>query len=136
MNPKKRRKEKRARQRRRRFLQLGPIDVSKGLGHVPGGPEVSFGPFLNVPIELIHPAGFCCPLCREPVKRCGLQTPIVPRIMIHSCKCGPSIVTWEDERSPTIKTWPLNIEFARKADAGVVIFNGGKDTPAGFQGIN
>jgi hypothetical protein len=103
---------------------------------VPGGPEVPFGPFLNVPAGLIHPAGFSCPLCGQPVRRFGLKTPIVPRIMIHACGCGPSIVTWEDERSPTIKTWSFNINFARKANVDVVMFNGGKETPPDFQGLN
>src|SRR5262245_26253691 len=115
MNPKRRRKEKRARQRRRR-LELGPINVSKSLGHVRGGREVAFGPFAAVPVELIHPAGFDCPLCRQPVKRFGIQTPaLVPRIMIHSCGCGPSITTWEDESQPTIRIWKNNIETARIA---------------------
>jgi hypothetical protein len=126
-DPKKRHKEKRARQRRK-LLALNPID-----SHVA---EIPFGPFKNVPVKLIHPAGFDCPLCRQPVKRFGLQTPIVPRIMIHACECGPGVATWEDEQNPTIKTWPDTIQLARLTDAGIVIFNGGKETPANFQGTN
>jgi hypothetical protein len=100
--------------------------------------KVAFGPFTNVPFKLIHPAGFNCPLCGQLVKCFGIQTPTaVPRMMIYSCGCGSSVVTWEDERQPTsAKHWRRNIQLAHRANVGVVVFNGGKDTPPGFQGIN
>jgi hypothetical protein len=99
---------------------------------------VKFGPFRNVPVELIRPAGFNCPICREPVRRAGLPVPgLVPRMMFYQCGCVLSVVCWEDEKQPGGPVlWRQNVRLARAARAQVVIFNGGKDTPRDFQGVN
>jgi hypothetical protein len=100
--------------------------------------EVAFGPFANVPVKLIHPVGFDCPLCHKPVRKFGVQTPYgVPRMIFHTCACGPSVATWEDESQPgTAGRWRRIIKLARRAGVGLVMFNGNKDTPAGFQSFN
>lgn len=94
------------------------------------------GPFL-VPSELIKPAGFCCKSCRHPVRVVRQMVPLLlPRICIFACGCGVGVAVWEDECQPTENTWRLNMELARKTGAGMLIFNGGKDTPPEFQGRN
>jgi hypothetical protein len=39
---------------------------------------------------------------------------------------------WEDEKAPSIRTWPNNMEAARIAGVGMLIFNGNKETPKSF----
>jgi hypothetical protein len=96
-----------------------------------------FGPFENVPAELIHPAGFNCRKCKRVVRRAGVVCPgVIPRIMFYSCKCG-TIAVWEDERQPRdAQHWAQNIELLKKAGVDLVIFNGNKPTPPSFSGIN
>jgi hypothetical protein len=56
-------------------------------------------------------------------------------MMFYACRCG-TIVVWEDERQPTRKVWDNNIEFLKEAGGDVLIFNGDKPIPPGFQGVN
>jgi hypothetical protein len=60
----------------------------------------------------------------------------VARVCFYNCRCGPSIIVWEDENQPTERIWPKNIELALKAKAEVVIFNGSRPLSEDFQGIN
>ena len=100
------------------------------------GKPVRFGPFLGVDSELIHFAGWQCPRCRKPVRKFGQPVPgLVPRMIFHACQCV-TVMTWKDEATPTAKIWPKNVELARRSGADLLAFNGGRDTPAGFQGIN
>src|SRR5262249_43526674 len=91
--------------------------------------EVPFGPFTNVPLKLIHPVGFDCPVCKTPVRRFGAVVPNrIVRVIIYTCGCAKSVVCWEDEQQPgTAKRWRKIIKVARRASVDVVIFNGGKD---------
>jgi hypothetical protein len=73
---------------------------------------------------------------RKPVRRFGQVVPeLSPRMMFYACRCG-TIVVWEDERQPTRKVWDNNIEFLKEAGGDVLIFNGDKPIPPGFQGVN
>jgi hypothetical protein len=95
-----------------------------------------FGPFLNVPSAAIGRAGFRCDSCRKPVRLFRQAVPtLVPRMVFYACRCG-TIVVWEDERQPTQAIWPMLFELLRRSGAGVLIFNGAKETPPGFTGIN
>jgi hypothetical protein len=95
-----------------------------------------FGPFLNVPSAAIRRAGFKCDSCRRPVRVFRHPLPmLVPRMVFYACRCG-TIVVWEDERQPTQGNWRMNVELLRRSGAGVLIFNGAKETPPGFTGIN
>jgi hypothetical protein len=107
-------------------------------GHVAGGEETGFGPFANVPVDLIRSAGFDCPVCKTPVRRFGVVVPhLLPRALIYNCGCGKSIVCWEDELQPScVEHWRENVELARQVNVEVVVFNGGKETPPDFQSVN
>jgi hypothetical protein len=64
------------------------------------GALVRFGPFTNIPQELIHPVGFDCLECHSPVRRFGVVVPqLLPRMMFYSRKCG-TVAVWEDEAQP------------------------------------
>lgn len=128
----KRHRAKRARQK------LRQIDLSKSLPNVPRGKEVKFGPFLNVPAQFIHEVGWACPVCQTPVQRAGLPVPnLLPRLMLYACACGASVTCWEDELQPSgPEHWRHNLELANAAEAGLVMFSGGKDTPPDFQAHN
>ena len=105
--------------------------------HVPGGKEVAFGPFQNVPVELIASARFDCPRCRQTVCQAGMVMPgQVARMMFFACRCGPAVAVWEDESQPTAEIWGATMAMALAAGAGLLIFNGGKDTSLGFGGAN
>jgi hypothetical protein len=117
------------------MAQIDPRIPVWAMASGPPSVEQTFGPFKNVPSELIHSAGFRCPLCGRKVKRLALKTSIVPRLMIYVCKCV-NVTTWEDETAPTVRTWPDTIELARLTGAGILMFNGGGETPPDFQGIN
>ena len=95
------------------------------------------GAFLVAP-ELIKGAGFTCKVCGEPVKvvRQGWPHIIAPRMCAYTCACGVTIMTWEDERQPTRRSWSLTLKLARRTGAEVLIFNGNKPTPPGFGGVN
>jgi hypothetical protein len=96
-----------------------------------------FGPFVDIPSSDIHPAGFRCYLCSRPVRVLRHVMPYgVIRMCFYSCRCGPSIIVWEDEKQPTAQIWPKNIELARKTKADMVIFNGERPLSEDFQGIN
>jgi hypothetical protein len=102
----------------------------------PTGTE-HFGPFTNIPSNDIHEAGFKCYTCRQSVRRFKAVVPhLLPRMVFYSCRCG-SVAVWEDESQPaSSKTWRFNMTLLAKAGVDIVIFNGGRETPAGFQGIN
>jgi hypothetical protein len=98
--------------------------------------EEAFGPFLNVPSAAIQRAGFKCDRCGKPVRVFRHALPIlVPRVSIYNCKCG-SVICGEDEEQLTQAIWQMNVELLRRSGAEVVIFNGAKETPPGFTGIN
>jgi hypothetical protein len=102
------------------------------------GALVRFGPFTNVPQELIHPVGFDCSQCGGTVRRFGVVMPhLIPRLVFYSCRCG-TISVWEDEAQPHgSQHWALNIELLKKSGASLVIFNGNKSRPPpSFAGIN
>jgi len=70
------------------------------------------------------------------VRKLAVAVPyLAPRLHFHACKCA-TLVTWEDERQPTQELWSGSVELARQAGAELVIFNGNRPTPVGFQGIN
>jgi hypothetical protein len=95
-----------------------------------------FGPFTNVPSDQIQFAGFPCCRCRKPVRRFGVVIPgLIPRAMFYGCRCG-NVMVWEDERQPTAAIWLSNLDLLKDTDCELAIFNGGKETPPGFQGIN
>jgi len=95
-----------------------------------------FGPFAKVPSEQIQPAGFKCSSCRKPVRRLKKVVPVlIPRLIIHACKCG-AVVGWEDEWQASARSWPSIIELLKQNRAGIIIINGGKETPPDFQGVN
>jgi hypothetical protein len=95
-----------------------------------------FGPFIKVPSEQIQPAGWKCKICRKPVRRFKQIVPVlIPRLVIHACKCGTA-VCWEDEQNPNKKNWLSIIDLLKGTDTQIVIFNGDKETPPGFQGVN
>lgn len=56
-------------------------------------------------------------------------------MMFYACKCG-TVTVWEDERQPSQKTWTNTIQLLKDAGVEVVVFNGSKVTPPGFQGVN
>jgi len=97
-----------------------------------------FGPFANVPVKLIRPAGFDCPICKTPVRRFSAVVPyLIPRAMIYTCTSGKSIVCWEDESQPSgPEQWAENLALARARNVDVIVFNGGKNTPPDFSRIN
>jgi hypothetical protein len=98
--------------------------------------KVDFGPFLGVEAELISPAGWPCRRCRKPVKKLAVVVPcLVPRLIFHACECA-AVCTWEDEAQPTRRSWRPLVELARQTGARLLGFNGGRDTPPGFQGVN
>jgi hypothetical protein len=104
--------------------------------HVPTDISEPFGPFLNIPSAEIRFAGWPCKRCRRPVRKFGKVIPsLVPRMMFFDCMCG-TVAAWEDERQPSQKTWTKSVQRLRESGAGVVIFNGNKDTPPEFQGLN
>jgi hypothetical protein len=96
-----------------------------------------FGPFLNVPSADIQRSGFDCHGCGKPVRRLRKVVPfLVARIVFYSCQCG-TVVVWEDERQPKdAQHWAQNIRLLKKAHVEVIVFNGNKETPPGFSGIN
>jgi hypothetical protein len=98
--------------------------------------EIAFGPFLNVPRELIKCAGFGCRVCHKPVE-CFLQTVpyLVPRMVFHACRCG-TVVTWEDENQPGRKEWRHLVRMMQKSGANVLMFNGDKPLSESFTGLN
>jgi hypothetical protein len=104
----------------------------------PESGTIRFGPFENIPADGIRPAGFTCRECKTPVRKVGLPVPgIVPRVMTYACKCGGSVMTWEDEKQPTnADTWSMNLALMKKNNAEVIVFNGNKRTPPSFSGIN
>jgi hypothetical protein len=97
-----------------------------------------FGPFADIPAKSIHPAGFDCPVCKNPVCRFGAVVPnLIPRVMIYACGCGKSICCWEDELQPGgPEHWAENLALARAKDVEVLVFNGGKDTPSDLSRTN
>jgi hypothetical protein len=98
--------------------------------------RVDFGPFLGVDAELIHLAGWSCRRCRKPVRKLGVAVPfLVPRLIFRACECA-AVCTWEDESQPTRRNWGALVELARQTGARLLGFNGGRDTPPGFQGVN
>ena len=95
-----------------------------------------FGPFINVPAELIKFAGWSCQSCRQPVRRMGIPAPPrVPRMLIYSCPCG-SIGCWEDEDQPTQNLWSDSVRLLCEMGATFALFNGNKLTLPDFQGVN
>jgi hypothetical protein len=95
-----------------------------------------FGPFREIPSDQIRFAGWPCPRCRKPVRKFGQVIPmLVPRMMFYGCRCV-TVSVWEDEFQCGPKTWPRNVALAKRTGAGLLIFNGGRDTPPGFSGIN
>jgi hypothetical protein len=99
--------------------------------------NVLHGAFLVAP-ELIKKAGFNCRTCGEQVTvvRQAFLDVIVPRLCAFTCACGPTVVVWEDERQPTRRTWSMTMKLARRTGAELLIFNGNKPMPPGFQGLN
>ena len=96
----------------------------------------SFGPFVEVPSELIKSAGFGCRVCHKPVERFAQATPYgVPRMIFHACRCG-TVVTWEDENQVRRKDWRSLVRLLQKAGAKVLMFNGNKPLSKGFSGLN
>jgi hypothetical protein len=99
-------------------------------------PSETFGPFTNVRSAEIFFCHWACTRCRRPVRRFATVVPdLVPRILFFACKCG-CVATFEDERRPTKKTLPNCVRLLRESGAGMLVFNGDKPTPAGFQGVN
>src|SRR5258708_1925709 len=104
--------------------------------NVESEPVERFGPFLAIASRQIHHAGWSCRHCRQPVRRFATAVPdLFPRILFFACRCG-CVATFEDERRPTKKTWPDCVRLLKNSGAGMVVFNGGKDIPPGFQGLN
>ena len=96
----------------------------------------AFGPFVNIPAELIKSAGFGCRVCHKPVERFAKSLPYaVPRMIFHSCACG-TVVTWEDENQPRRKYWRHLVRLLQKSGATVVMFNENKPLSEGFSGLN
>jgi hypothetical protein len=95
-----------------------------------------FGPFQSIPSAEIRFAGWPCKRCRRPVRKFGAVVPLlIPRMMFFACKCG-TVAAWEDERQPSQKTWTNSVQLLKDSGVAVVVFNGGKDTPPEFQGLN
>jgi hypothetical protein len=96
----------------------------------------AFGPFLNVPGELIKNAGFSCRTCHRPVERFAQAVPyVVPRMVFHACRCG-TVVTWEDENQPRRKYWRQLVRLFQKSEANVLMFNGNRPLEESFSGLN
>jgi hypothetical protein len=96
----------------------------------------AFGPFSNIPSDLIKAAGFGCRVCQKPVERFVQSLPYaVPRMIFHSCACG-TVVTWEDENQPRRKYWRLLVRLLQKSGAKVLMFNGNKPLDESFSGFN
>jgi hypothetical protein len=94
------------------------------------------GPLL-VPLEMIKPAGFICKYCRAPVRVVRQVVPfLVPRVCVYACDCGPGVTVWEDQSNPDAKTWARAMATAREARVDMIVFNGGRDTPPEFSGLN
>jgi hypothetical protein len=99
-------------------------------------PSEPFGPFLAIPSAEIFFCHWACTRCRRPVRKFGAVVPsMVPRMMFFGCMCG-TVAAWEDKRQPSQKTWPSCVQLLRESGAGMLVFNGDKPTPAGFQGVN
>ena len=96
-----------------------------------------FGPFIDVPVEDIKPAGFMCWTCRQAVERLTKAFPSqVVRMFFYACSCG-TIICWEDERQPRgSRHWRLNIKLMRASRTKVLIFNGNRPLSADFSGTN
>jgi hypothetical protein len=94
-----------------------------------------FGPFVNIPGELIKSAGFGCRSCHRTVEQFAQAVPpVIPRMIFHACACG-TVVTWEDEAQVTRRSWRGLMKLLQKSSADVLMFNGGKESPE-FQGVN
>jgi hypothetical protein len=86
------------------------------------GTTRSFGPFADVPADLIKDAGFLCNHCRRAVERLAQVVPtLAPRMIFYTCKCG-SVAVWEDERQPDSRLWWRDIRLLRKAKVSIIIF--------------
>jgi hypothetical protein len=95
-----------------------------------------FGPFVDVPTDMVTPAGFVCNHCRGPVERVAQVVPaLTPRIIIYACRCG-AVAVWEDEHQPDCRLWRCHVKLLREAKVDTLIFNGNKPTTTKFQGVN
>jgi hypothetical protein len=97
----------------------------------------AFGPFTNVPVDAIKPAGFSCKYCKQPVEKFSQAVPyLVPRMIFHACKCG-TLFTWEDESQPdSSRVWKFNVRLMRRSGAQLVVFNGNRPLRPDFSGAN
>ena len=100
-------------------------------------PEKKFGPFLIPENHPVYEAGWRCLDCGEQVLKLVKPMPIgIYVIHFYACRCG-CVCVWADEQQPSgPKHWRHNMRLARKAKAEVLMFNGNKPLPPGFQGFN
>jgi hypothetical protein len=57
-------------------------------------------------------------------------------MIFYGCHCG-TVACWEDEANPQDSDhWAANVALLKKAGADLIIFNGGKEVPPSFSGIN
>jgi hypothetical protein len=99
-------------------------------------PQKPFGPFLIPQDHPILDAGWRCRDCRQPVKK--LVKPMLGLYIMHfyACRCG-CVAVWADEKQPCgAKHWRQNMRLARRTRAEIMIFNGNKPLPPGWQGLN
>lgn len=75
-----------------------------------------FGPFLDVPVAEIRPAGFDCPKCRKPVQKWSARyfPEVSDFMLIFACRCT-STGCWQLENLPqTAKHWFRIVRLAKK----------------------
>ena len=94
-----------------------------------------FGPFVNVPRDLISLSGFSCPCCSNPVRKLSQPTESVFVVVLYSCQCG-TVIVWQDENQPSDQNWKQNIDLMQSQNAQVVIFNGNKPAGPALSGLN
>jgi hypothetical protein len=96
----------------------------------------SFGPFVEIPCELIKNAGFSCRTCRRPVERFAQAIPYgVPRMVFHACGCG-CVVVWEDEIAIKHRHWRSMVALLQRSGAEVLMINGNNPLEESFSGVN
>jgi hypothetical protein len=78
--------------------------------------HISFGPFLDVPVVEIRPAGFDCPTCRKPVEKWVMRYfhELDDFMLIFAFRCV-SAGCWQLENPPqTADHWFRIVQLARK----------------------
>src|SRR5262245_11745245 len=96
----------------------------------------AFGPFAEVPSELIKSTGFNCRIYRHPVEHLAQKHPfVVPRMLIHGCECG-CICVWEDEVNIKRKIWRSVIALLQRSGAKVLLVNWDQPLDESFSGVN